>query len=422
MDISRNEEKYPDGIPIKDLVGTEGIIFGFDLETREPVARKYHSVRKTREDASVVKINLEHLHCSGKEGDDHITRIPKEIVVTPDHPVLISTGWGKTSWILASELEPGMRLVADQKSFDCIRGKARHRLIMECFLGRYLEDELIHHKDHCHFNNEIENLEIKNQSSHFSHHQSMKYGYSSSLPSVEELIEMYNSGENFNSLAKKFKCDFSTIESRIGHLVDKRTQKESLLAKPESIIHRKLMKECSQYYQRGYTILELSEFYGVDGTTISQWIIKSGGKVRTSLETKDFRKRVSELPSLNHRVVSVEPHGRQDVYNLEVEDIENFFGNGVVLHNCPKTGQPDFASIEIEYIPRKKCIESKSLKLYLFSYRGHGSFMETITNKILEDLVDTCDPLWMKVVGSFNARGGITTDVVAEYHSKEYRP
>ena len=81
---------------------------------------------------------------------------------------------------------------------------------------------------------------------------------------------------------------------------------------------------------------------------------------------------------------------------------------------CPKTGQPDFARIEIDYIPSRKCIETKSLKLYLFSFRNYKGFMESITNKILDDLVNACDPVEMKVTAHFNSRGGIKLKVVAE--------
>ena len=83
---------------------------------------------------------------------------------------------------------------------------------------------------------------------------------------------------------------------------------------------------------------------------------------------------------------------------------------------CPKTKQPDFATIKIEYTPDKKCIETKSFKLYLFSYRQYGSFMETITNKILEDCFATCLPKYMKVTGIFNPRGGTYINV----ESKRY--
>lgn len=82
---------------------------------------------------------------------------------------------------------------------------------------------------------------------------------------------------------------------------------------------------------------------------------------------------------------------------------------------CPKTGQPDFATIKINYIPDKFCIESKSLKLYLFAFRSYGSFMESITNKILEDLVSICCPIQMEVIGKFNARGGTFINVTANY-------
>jgi len=84
---------------------------------------------------------------------------------------------------------------------------------------------------------------------------------------------------------------------------------------------------------------------------------------------------------------------------------------------CPKTGQPDFATIKIVYIPDKLCIETKSLKLYFLSFRQYGSFMETITNRILEDCVAICSPRWMKVVGEFNVRGGTHINVEAEYET-----
>ena len=82
---------------------------------------------------------------------------------------------------------------------------------------------------------------------------------------------------------------------------------------------------------------------------------------------------------------------------------------------CPRTGQPDFGEIIIEYCPDKLCIELKSLKLYMQSYRNKGIFYEALMNDILNDLVDSCKPRWMKVNSRFSPRGGITTDVVAEY-------
>lgn len=83
---------------------------------------------------------------------------------------------------------------------------------------------------------------------------------------------------------------------------------------------------------------------------------------------------------------------------------------------CPKTGQPDFATIRIEYVPDKLCVELKSLKLYLWSYRNEGTFHETVTNKILDDLVKATTPRKMKVVGDFFVRGGIHTVVTAEFN------
>jgi 7-cyano-7-deazaguanine reductase len=82
---------------------------------------------------------------------------------------------------------------------------------------------------------------------------------------------------------------------------------------------------------------------------------------------------------------------------------------------CPMTGQPDFATIEIEYVPDRLCVELKSLKLYLWSYRNDGAFHEAVTNKICDDLVAALSPRRLKVVGSFNVRGGISTVVTAEH-------
>ena len=82
---------------------------------------------------------------------------------------------------------------------------------------------------------------------------------------------------------------------------------------------------------------------------------------------------------------------------------------------CPKTVQPDFAVIVIEYIPDKLCIDLKSLKLYLNSYRNDGIYFESVTNKILDDLVKVCKPRYMVVTAEFNVRGGISSTVEAEY-------
>ena len=82
---------------------------------------------------------------------------------------------------------------------------------------------------------------------------------------------------------------------------------------------------------------------------------------------------------------------------------------------CPKTGQPDFGTLTITYIPDKRCFELKSLKFYLQQYRNHGAFYEDLTNRILDDLVAVTRPRWMKVVAVFTPRGGIRTTVTAEY-------
>ena len=86
---------------------------------------------------------------------------------------------------------------------------------------------------------------------------------------------------------------------------------------------------------------------------------------------------------------------------------------------CPKTGLPDFAVIDVTYTPNKTCLELKSFKLYLISYRGIGIFHEHLVNRILDDIVRACRPRWAKVEGTVNPRGGITTTVAAEYRKSK---
>jgi 7-cyano-7-deazaguanine reductase len=89
---------------------------------------------------------------------------------------------------------------------------------------------------------------------------------------------------------------------------------------------------------------------------------------------------------------------------------------------CPKTGQPDFATLLLDYIPDGKCIELKSLKLYIWSYRNEGAFHEAVTNKILDDLARATKPRFMRLTARFFVRGGIFTTVVAEHRQKGWKP
>ena len=87
---------------------------------------------------------------------------------------------------------------------------------------------------------------------------------------------------------------------------------------------------------------------------------------------------------------------------------------------CPKTGQPDFATFTLEYVPNQFCIELKSLKLYMWSYRNEGAFHEAVTNQILTDLANACQPRFMRLSGVFNVRGGIYTTVVVEHRAPHW--
>lgn len=88
---------------------------------------------------------------------------------------------------------------------------------------------------------------------------------------------------------------------------------------------------------------------------------------------------------------------------------------------CPKTGQPDFATIKLDYVPHKSCVELKSLKLYIWSFRDEGAFHEAVTNQMRDDLVAAMNPRYLRVTAEFNVRGGIYTTVVADYQQEQWQ-
>ena len=89
---------------------------------------------------------------------------------------------------------------------------------------------------------------------------------------------------------------------------------------------------------------------------------------------------------------------------------------------CPKTGQPDFAELTLEYVADKLCVELKALKMYVWSFRDEGAFHEAVTNQILSDLVEAIQPRFMRLTADFNVRGGIYTTVVAEHRAENWQP
>ena len=115
--------------------------------------------------------------------------------------------------------------------------------------------------------------------------------------------------------------------------------------------------------------------------------------------------------------VQNKPHGAEGL-----EWFENPIGDNLIDLTlpeftclCPKTGQPDFAVIRIRYVPRERCVESKSLKMYVWSFRDKGAFHEAVTKQFLDDLVGVLDPKWMQVMGVFGVRGGIYETVLVAH-------
>jgi 7-cyano-7-deazaguanine reductase len=122
---------------------------------------------------------------------------------------------------------------------------------------------------------------------------------------------------------------------------------------------------------------------------------------------------MSDLPSKELEVFP-NPKSSRD-YTIHIESPE-------FTCLCPKTGQPDFATLKLEYIPDEFCVELKSWKLYLWSYRNEGGFHEDLTNKILDDLVATLNPRYIRLSADFNVRGGIYTTITAEHRSPNWSP
>ena len=120
---------------------------------------------------------------------------------------------------------------------------------------------------------------------------------------------------------------------------------------------------------------------------------------------------------MNNRINIIETFanpskGRDYVIHMEIPEFTSL---------CPKTSQPDFGKFVLDYVPYKKCIELKSLKLYMTSYRDFGAFHEDLTNKILEDFVKKIDPLYIRLISKFNVRGGIFTNVIVENIRKNWK-
>ncbi|HTL98296.1 MAG TPA: preQ(1) synthase [Holophagaceae bacterium] len=136
---------------------------------------------------------------------------------------------------------------------------------------------------------------------------------------------------------------------------------------------------------------------------------------------KPMAKPKASLPDQLPKFVVTRPTKRLDTFKSPRpgRPFEIVFTTEEFTCLCPLTGQPDFAHIAIRYQPDQLCVESKSLKLYLWSFREQGAFHEAVTNQILDDLVAAIQPQWMRVEGDFLIRGGIRTVVVAEHGKKQ---
>ncbi len=136
-------------------------------------------------------------------------------------------------------------------------------------------------------------------------------------------------------------------------------------------------------------------------------------ELKSAVLGKNVTKFVFNRPSAKILEIFQNRYSKRDYFiNIDIPEFTNI---------CPLTGQPDFAVIRIRYVPDEKCLESKSLKIYIFSYRNFPEFHEDCINRILDDCVKVCAPRWMQVSGKFNARGGISFTPVAEFTKKGFK-
>lgn len=121
----------------------------------------------------------------------------------------------------------------------------------------------------------------------------------------------------------------------------------------------------------------------------------------------------SSIPSKELEVFPNPTPGRDYLIHMEIPEFTCL---------CPKTGQPDFATLILDYIPEKNCVELKSLNSYIWSYRNEGAFHEAVTNRIVDDLVAALKPRYLRLAAKFYVRGGIFTTVVAEHRKSDWNP
>jgi 7-cyano-7-deazaguanine reductase len=154
--------------------------------------------------------------------------------------------------------------------------------------------------------------------------------------------------------------------------------------------------------------------------------MSTGARAATRGNQGEMLAPLSSLVLSCHNARPVERRGAMSEFQNLLETFENQFPDRdyrieIVYPEftsvCPRTGQPDFGTLTITYTPDKKCVELKSLKYYLQSFRNQGIFYEHVTNTILDDLVGVVEPQWMMIEAAFNARGGMTETVTAEYNS-----
>ena len=361
IDVPRNLVKYPDGIPIKDLVGKDGYVYTFDTEKDRFTLKKYNSVRKTRQNVEVWKL----LYRATKA--DNNGEAKRILIATPDHKVLLLNG----VWTELKDLKPRDRLREFRRRISSSINMDKKEYNESSFIMNEIfnkgNKKAAHHVNFNSIDHSIENLQILGHSEHTKLHQVFSYGYDD-LFSKELLEQLYlNEHKSIYRLSDMFQCDASTIESYL--------KKYGIVKRPYNVAVRNSQR---------------------------------GGESLLERDKKRIRK---PLGGYGASVIKVEPYGTQDVYNMEVENTQNFVSNSIVLHNCPWTTLLDYYRAIITYVPDKYVCELKSLKFYYLAYEQLPITHELLLSKIYKEFQEQIKPKQLKVVLEVAVRGGIKTVV-----------
>lgn len=326
IDIPRDLTKHPYGIPIRELVGQEPLVYSYDLDLKKIILARATNIRKTGIQREVFRLKFTAKRHKGR------FLSPLELVGTADHPVMLRDGTYKS----LGELKPGDSLMPLYRR--CRDGKyvwinlnngemaLEHRMVAETIVGRALhKDEHGHHRDKNTFNNNENNIEGLHCHRHFILHGRDRPPHYDEHP--RGMLGKHHRKIILNQISNSMKLRWSNPEERERRL---KSQREFWDKNKKEWHNKKLLQRL--YLEKKLSTTQIGNRFGVSDTAIRAKLIKYEIGRRTPYEG-----RIACGMYENHEVIDIEPAGYEDVYDIEVPRTSNFVANGVVVHNSGKT-------------------------------------------------------------------------------------